>query len=168
MRINKDMRFAKGAPYKNYFLIHFGRFKLDSEFFVYFDAQSVQIGLFLNNSEDKDLYFSKNLKRYKKQMLEVFDQYKINNRYSLYNLGKNIDLVLQKFNANKHIDKFYDMKYILLQKANDPSWKKVFSDQLIIEVIKMISTLFPLYCFAISPQPMKELQKFEDNFGTIV
>jgi len=39
MRINKDMRFAKGSPYKTYFLIHFGRFKMDSEFYVYLDGK---------------------------------------------------------------------------------------------------------------------------------
>ena len=37
MRISNDMRFSKGDPYRNYLLVHFGKFKMDSEFYLYFD-----------------------------------------------------------------------------------------------------------------------------------
>ena len=43
MRLNKDMRFNKGAPYRNYFLIHFGRFRMDSEFFIYFEKMKFRL-----------------------------------------------------------------------------------------------------------------------------
>lgn len=168
MRINKDMRFAKGAPYKNYFLIHFGRFKMDSEFYIYLDSKNVQIGLFLNNTTEPNLYFKKNLKRYSKQLLDVFEKYKLNNKYSLYTIKKEPGLILKKFNAPKHLERLKDINYILLQKATDPAWPKIYSSQFTVEVIKMISNLYPIYSFAITPDPMKELARFEDDFGSIV
>jgi hypothetical protein len=39
---------------------------------------------------------------------------------------------------------------------------------MVVEMIKMISMLYPLYCFAVSPQPLKLLGEFEDNFGEAV
>lgn len=55
MRINKDMRFVKENPYKTYFLIHFGRFKMDSEFYVHLDGKSMQYGLFINNNDEEHI-----------------------------------------------------------------------------------------------------------------
>ena len=86
MRINKDMRFAKGAPYKNYFLIHFGRFKLDSEFYVYFGSEGIDYGLFLNNTIDDELFFSENLIHFKKEISGFCEKFKINNKFSLHKL----------------------------------------------------------------------------------
>lgn len=168
MRINKDMRFAKNSPYKNYFLINFGRFKMDSEFYIYFDAKNVQIGVFLNNSSGPNLFFKKNLKKYRQEITEIFDQYKLNNRYSLYTIEKSPELILKKFSAPKHFEIMESLKYILLQKTTDSSWQKIYSSQFVIEIIKMISALYPLYCFAISTNPIRELEKFEDNIGTIL
>jgi len=34
-------------------------------------------------------------------------------------------------------------------------------------MVNMILQLYPLYCFAISPQPLKLIQKFKDDFGEI-
>ena len=61
IRINKDMRFTKGEPYRNHFLIHFDRFKMDSEFFVYLDKNIVEYGLFINATKGNDLYFGGNI-----------------------------------------------------------------------------------------------------------
>jgi uncharacterized protein (DUF2461 family) len=76
MRINKDMRFAKGAPYKNYFLIHFGRFKMDSEFYIYLDKTGLSYGLFINNSTGDNLHFDKNKSKYSEKIRDVFVKYK--------------------------------------------------------------------------------------------
>ncbi|OGU55908.1 MAG: hypothetical protein A2V66_18355 [Ignavibacteria bacterium RBG_13_36_8] len=168
LRINKDMRFVKEEPYKTYFLIHFGRFKLDSEFYLYFDSQSAQIGLFINNTNGPNLFFKKNLNMYRKQIIDVCKKYKINNKYSLYELKKEAEPVLKKFEADKHLPKLENINYILFQKIKDPSWDKISSDKLVIEFIKMISNLYPLYCFAIATDPLKELKKYEENFGTIL
>lgn len=165
MRLNKDMRFAKGEPYRNYLLIHFGRFKLDSEFFLYFEPEEFQVGLFLNNTKGENLYFKQNLAKFKKEIISACRCYKINDQFSLYELKKEPEKILPKFNAEKHFSKLEELDWILLQKVKKPGLKILYSDEMIVEMIKMISTLYPLYCFAISPQPMKELEKFEDNFG---
>lgn len=166
MRINKDMRFAKGAPYKNYFLIHFGRFKMDSEFYVYFDKEGVDYGIFLNNSGEEDLYFNQNLKRFKKQIIQVFKDYKLNNKFRLMELKREPTLVKEKFNAQKDFDILENTKYLLLEKSYLKDEKIIYSVNLVTELIKIFSVLYPVYCFAISPQPMKLLKFFEENLGT--
>jgi hypothetical protein len=164
--MNKDMRFAKGEPYRNYFLIHFGRFKLDSEFFLYFEAGEAQMGLFINRSKSENLFFRQNLLKYKSEIIRIFAEYDLNNSYSFEYFQKmNTVRAVAKFNAEKHIGLFDNYEMILLQRARKPSLKMLSSDVIIIEMIKMVSSLYPLYCFAISPQPLKELQKYEENFG---
>ena len=144
MRINKDMRFAKGAPYRNYFLIHFGRFKMDSEFYVYFD---------------------KNIKRYSKEIISVFNNYKLNNKFDLKTFDKDISTLQKRLNINKHFEKFSRTKFILLEKNLPKERKLATSPNFLTESIKQFSSLYPLYCFAISPVPLKLLQDFEERMG---
>ena len=165
MRINKDMRFAKGDPYKTYFLIHFGRFKMDSEFFVYFDKYGMEYGLFLNNSVDDDLYFNQNLSSYSKDIIATFNKYELNNKFDLCTFGQEIDLVRKKVNLNKHFEVFSELEYILLQKSFDKKQKKITSTNFLNESIKSFSKLYPIYCFAISPNPLKLIQDFEERMG---
>ncbi len=168
MRLNKDMRFAKGDPYRAFLLIHFGKFKLDSEFYIYFDPNDFAMGLFINRSEEENLFFRKNQVKFKKEIQAVCAKFKINENYSLSYLGKENSPVKTKFNADKHFDFLGGHDLLLFEKVKKPGEKILFSDAIIIEMIKMISALYPLYCFTTSPQPMKELQKFEENFGDIV
>ncbi|MCL6099608.1 MAG: DUF2461 family protein [Bacteroidetes bacterium] len=175
MRLNKDMRFAKGDPYRAFLLIHFGRIKLDSEFYIYFEPaspagspKSFSMGIFINRSEEEKLYFRQNQVKFKKEIIEVCKKYKISNNYSLSYLWEENEEVVSKFNAEKHFDLLAKHDLLLLEKIKNPSEKILYSDGIVIEMIKMISQLYPLYCFAISPQPLKELQKFEDNFGEVV
>jgi hypothetical protein len=168
MRLNKDMRFAKGDPYRAFLLLHFGRFKLDSEFYLYFQQDSFSLGMFLNKKSGDSLFFAQNLKKYSKEIIEVCEHYKISGNYILSDLENESEIIEKKFNAAKHLDKLNDIDFILLDRAKPVSEKILFSDAIVVEMIKMISQLYPLYCFAISPQPLKELQKFEDEFGEIV
>jgi hypothetical protein len=165
MRINKDMRFARGAPYRTYFLIHFGRFKMDSEFFVYFDKYGMEYGMFLNNSENDDLFFKINLGKYKKEIIEIFDRYGLNNRFDLCTFGQDVDLVQRKVNLNKHFKKFSELEYILLQKNYDKKKKSIMSPNFLNESIRTFSKLYPVYCFAISLNPLKLVQDFEERMG---
>ena len=165
MRINKDMRFSKGVPYKTYFLIHFGRFKMDSEFFVYLDNCGIEYGLFLNNSTGDDLYFNQNYRRYKKEIVETCKQFKINNKFDFYELGKEPEMLLTKFNAGKNITLMEKIKYIILQRKLNVDDKLIFSGDFLIEAIKTFSNLYPLYCFAISPEPLKLIEDFEERMG---
>ena len=168
MRLNKDMRFAKGAPYRPFLLIHFGRFKLDSEFYLYFQPDDFGLGMFINKKSGDNLYFTQNLDRYQNEIKEVCKKYKINNNFSLSDLENESEIIIKKFDADKHLDKLNDIDYVILERVKPVSEKTLFSNVIVVETIKMISKLYPLYCFAISPQPLKELQRFEDNFGEIV
>ena len=165
MRINKDMRFAKGDPYRTYFLIHFGRFKMDSEFYVYFDKNGLVYGMFLNNSKGDDLYFKENLPKFRKEISNIFKKNKLNNKFSLYTYEKDTSLIQKKFNIDKHFDDFISTKYILLENPVPKTNKLATSPTFLNTAIKTFSKLYPLYCFAISPDPLKLLQDFEEKLG---
>lgn len=164
MRLNKDMRFAKGEPYRAFLLIHFGRFKLDSEFFLYFEPDDYEIGLFINNGKEENLYFKQNMAKFKKEIISVFSKYKLNDRFSMYELNNEATPLIKKFNAEKHYSKLEETGMIILHRNKKPTLKTLYSSEIVPEMMKIITMLYPLYCFTISPQPLKELQKFEDNF----
>lgn len=168
MRLNKDMRFAKGEPYRPFLLIHFGRFKLDSEFYLYFDNTGAELGMFINNSSQKDLFFKKNLIKYRKEIIEICKARGIDNNFSLSNLEDDMNVVVKNFTAERDFDQLNKIDLILLKMKKGPSRRILFSKRIVGEMIKMIYQLYPLYCFAISPQPSKLLQKFEDDFGEAV
>jgi len=168
MRINKDMRFSKGIPYKTYFLIHFGRFKMDSEFYVYLYKNGIQYGIFLNNSVGDDLYLNDNLTKYRKELIAACKEFKINNKFTFYELHKTPELVMSSFNASKNFDMLPGKKYILLEKEIALNNKLIYSPDFLSEAIKTFSNLYPLYCFAISPNPLKLIDDFEDRMGIAV
>jgi len=168
MRLNKDMRFNKGEPYRPFLLIHFGRFKLDSEFYLYFNTNGAQVGLFINNTSSEQLYFKKNLDKYRKEIEDVCNRYKINNNFSLSDLEDEDNVISPKFIFSKHFEIIKKTEHILIQQSKKIKSNILYSDLVIDYFIKMVSQLYPLYCFTISPQPFKELKKFEDNIGDIV
>ena len=165
MRLNKDMRFAKGMPYRNYFLIHFGRFKMDSEFYVYFDKEGIDYGMFLNNTAGEELYFNQNLARYEKDIINIFKKYGLNNKFMLRTFGKEITSVRNRFNADKYFDEFRELKYILLEKELPKERKIIYKTDFVTSAVKTFSNLYPLYCFAISPEPLRLLEEFEERMG---
>jgi uncharacterized protein (TIGR02453 family) len=165
MRISKDMRFAKGDPYKNYFLIHFGRFKMDSEFYVYLDKSGIDYGVFLNNTQGDDLYLNQNINLYEKEITEAFRKFKLNRKYDLFELNKSPEIVFPKFDANKNFKHFAGMKYILLQNSFMKTDKIIYSADFLTSMIKTFSHLYPVYCFAISPKPLKLIEDFETRMG---
>lgn len=168
MRINKDMRFAKDAPYKNYFLIHFGRFKMDSEFYLYFDKSGASFGIFLNKENGEDLFFGQNLERYQKEIIKTFNNYKLNTKFDLHELKKTPVLVQRKFDANRHFELLNKTKWLLLEKEIPINDKIILSPRILTMLIKNYASLYPLYCFAISPQPLKLIEKFDDTMGVPV
>lgn len=168
MRINKDMRFSKGEPYKNYFLVHFGRFKMDSEFYLYINKEGFTAGMFLNNGKGENLFFNNNLKRYKKEIIEVSKKFGIEGKFNLFTFKKSItEKLITNFKAEKNINKLSELEFILLEKEFSLKSKIPFSSKLTIELIKMFSKLYPLYCFAIFPEPLKEIEKFEERIGIV-
>jgi uncharacterized protein (TIGR02453 family) len=171
MRISNDMRFTKGDPYKNYFLVHFGKFKMDSEFYLYFDKGGISFGLFLNNTTGEELYFKQNLNEYRNEIISIFTQYKLNTKFNLHQISNAKDapgLIKSKFNADKDFDKLSGLKLILFENALSNEDKKVYSPDLISHLVKIYSRLYPLYCFAVSPNPMSLIENFEDNLGVVI
>ncbi len=168
MRMNKDMRFNKGEPYRTFFLIHFGRFKMDSEFYVYLDKNGISYGIFFNNSVGDNLYFKKNSEKYGNEIISLFSKYKIEGKYNLFSFEKEPRLLFPKFKADKHFEEMKKLKFILLEKAIELEDKLIHSPNLITKSIKAFSALYPVYCFAISPNPLKLLYEFEENLGTAV
>jgi uncharacterized protein (TIGR02453 family) len=168
MRINKDMRFSKDAPYKNYFLIHFGRFKMDSEFYLYFDKQGADYGIFLNAEIGDELYFAQNLERYPQDIIKTFEKYKLNKRFDFHEFKKTPQLVQKKFNAGKHFELLKKNKYILFEKEIPLNKKSLYTADILTELVKNYASLYPLYCFAISSHPLKLLDKFEETMGVPV
>ena len=165
MRINKDMRFSKDAPYKNYFLLHFGRFKMDSEFYLYFDKQGADYGVFLNGEQGDELYFSRSLERYPKEIIKTFDQYKLNGSFDLHEFKKTPQLVQKNFDAGKHFEFLKKNRYILLEKEIPRKSRILYTADILTELVKKYASLYPLYCFAVSSQPLKLLDKFEETMG---
>lgn len=169
MRINKDLRFSKGEPYRTYFLIHFGRFKLDSEFYVSFEADSFDLGLFINNSgKDANFHFRENLEKHPNEFLNILERYKINSNFELYELDKQPVLIDKKLKGSEHLGIMKDLKMMLIQKSLSTKAKVIFSPDFILEAVRIFSILFPVYCFAAFPQPMKMVDEFEEQFGSIL
>jgi uncharacterized protein (TIGR02453 family) len=167
MRISNDMRFTKGDPYKNFFLLHFGRFKMDSEFYLYLDKSGIGFGLFLNNTDGEDLHFKKNLNEYGSEIQELFTKYKLEGKFNLHSIDKKPELVINKFKAERDLDKLRTIKHILLETEMGIEKKELYTSNLLTSVIKIYSQLYPLYCFALSTDPLKLLESFEENMGVI-
>ena len=165
MRISKDMRFSKGDPYRDYFLIHFGRFKMDSEFYAFINTQGISLGIFLNKTKGDNLYFKDNFERYPDEIKAVFKKYKLNNKYTLFELGKDIIEIKTSFNAEKDFAKCAPLKMLLLEKDLSKRKGIEYKPDFLGEAIKSFSQLYPLYCFAISPDPLDLIAEFEDKMG---
>ncbi|MGA7838047.1 MAG: hypothetical protein WB996_08780, partial [Ignavibacteriaceae bacterium] len=142
-----------------------GRFKMDSEFYVYFDKTGISYGMFLNNAGGDDLYFNENIKKFGKEIIAAFNNYSLNNKLALHTFDKEISVVQKRLNINNHFEKFAATKYILLEKVLPKERKVVTSPDFLADSIKLFSSLYPLYCFAISPNPLKLLNNFEERMG---
>lgn len=165
MRMNNDMRFSKGNPYRPYFLIHFGRFKLDSEFYVFLDKKGIDIGLFLNKSKGDEFFFKQNMETHREYMTDIFDRCGISGKFSLMKLEKMPELMHQKFNPARHFDDLYKLKYALLEKHYPLTHRLCSSASLVSEAIKLFSRLYPVYCFSVSATPEKLITEFDNKLG---
>lgn len=165
MRLNKDMRFARGVPYRTFMLIHFGRFKMDSEMYLYIDKSGLTLGLFLNKSAEKDLFLSENLSRYEKDFKETFARSGLNDKYGFYEFQKEPVQLVKKFNINRHFNLITKSRFMLFERAFPKTKKICYGDSIVVEAIKAFSSFYHLYCFAISPTPLKLIHDFEDRLG---
>lgn len=116
MRLNNDMRFSKGNPYRTYLLLHFGKFKLDSEFYVFIHTEGIGVGLFLNSEKGENFYLPNNLKIDSLGFKELFHKYQLDKKFSLFELKKNPVRLSKIFSIKKDYDLFISKKWILLEK----------------------------------------------------
>jgi hypothetical protein len=167
MRINNDMRFSRGDPYKNYFLIHFGRFKKDTEFFVCLIPEGVRTGIYINNTLGKELYFNKNLPGYKNELIDTFGKFGLNGQFDFFDAENKPELINKNFSIDESFNKFAVTKDIILQKEFQADNQIIYSPDLLNEVIRIYTQLYPLYCFCFSHNPLALIEKFEDQFRRI-
>ncbi len=162
LRINKDARFPEKDPYRTYFLIHFRRFKKDSEFYIYIDQKGIEYGLFINNTLGNELYFNKNLPGHKVELLEIFKRFDLNNKFDFYEMKKEAELISKNFDIEKEFNRMARIKFFLLQKELRKNSEIIYTQDLISEIIKTFSQLFPIYCFSISHNPLALIDDLED------
>lgn len=166
MRINKDMRFSRGVPYRTYFLIHFGRFKMDCEFYAALEPERLSYGLFINNSgENKDFHFQQNVDKHPRILSEIADKYRLNRSFELYEYKNGPVLLDEQFEAEKHLDLLRKTKLFSLEKKLMPDDKLSTSPDFLIEAVKTFSLLYPLYCLAAFSDPLDRILEFEEQFG---
>jgi len=168
MRINKDSRFSDGVPYRTYFLVHFRRFKDDSEFYIYIDKDGIEYGLYVNNALGDELFFNKNLPGHKDELVETFRRFDLNNRLNFYEMNKSQPQLIKKnFNIEEDFNKMARTKSILLQKEMDRKSEIIYSSEILLEIIRTFSQLYPVYCFCISQNPIPQIETFENQIGII-
>ncbi len=167
LRISKDTRHSSSEPYRPYFLIHFRRFKKDSEFFLYIDKKGIEYGLFINNTLGKELFFNKNLPGHRDELTETFKKFGLNGKFDFYEMNKEPELITKEFDIEKDFNRMARTKFFLLQKKLSKENEIIYSSDLWIEIIKTFSQLIPVYSFCISHNPLASIEKFEQEFSIL-
>jgi uncharacterized protein (DUF2461 family) len=168
VRISRDMRFAKGNPYKDYFLIRFGRFKWDSELFVFISEEGVEAGAFINNNRRDDTsHFHSNVTAYPDRFVETCNRYGIGRKYAVYELSKDTDLIVQHFNPERDWNKILHIPLFLVDRDYSPKNRLIKSSDFIIELMDIYSRLYPLLIFSTSVNVLKDLESYEERVGVV-
>jgi hypothetical protein len=168
MRIARDARFAKGKPYRDYFLIGFHRWKWDSELFLYLDKRGMEIGLFINNKKKRNQPSLKHvLATNEAFVIDVCDEYGIDNRYTLSELGGDMNTVSKRFDVRKHKTYLRDLKMIIISKYFTPKGVGRLKEKIVGEAIRHFSTLYPLWILAESPRPENDLRRHDEKLGPV-
>ncbi len=165
LRINKDARFSDKVPYRTYFLIHFRRLKKDSEFYIYIDQKGIEYGLFINNTIGNELYFKKNLPGNKDELVETFRRFELNGKFDFYEMNKEPELISKGFDIERDFNTMARTKFFLLQKELSKDSEIIYSSDILLEILKTFSQLYPVYCFSISHNPLFIINKFEEEIG---
>jgi hypothetical protein len=168
MRISRDARFAKGKPYRDFFLIGFHRWKWDSELFVYFDANGAEIGVFINNKKKKNEPSMRSFAiSHESLLFNVCDEYGIGKQYSISELGKEVNEKSKRFDVRKHAGYLRDLHLIIISKYYPKTTVIRLKDRVLGEAITHFSTLYPLWILSESPQADADLQKHERKLGPV-
>ncbi|MCL5021614.1 MAG: DUF2461 domain-containing protein [Bacteroidetes bacterium] len=167
VRLNRDMRFAK-KPYKDFFLIRFGKTKWGSELFLYLDRNGMEIGTFLNNEKvDGHRRFEENLASHADQFVAACRKYRIGSEFSAYELHSGRDPISKHFNPARDHPKFKGTDYIIFGKEFDKSERVISSKGLLALAMKTYNRLYPLYLFSTSDNPVADFNSYERRIGLL-
>jgi hypothetical protein len=167
VRLNRDMRFAK-KPYKDFFLIRFGRAKWDSELFLYLDRTGVELGAFVNNEKkDGRRRFEENVSAYTDVFFETCTKFKIGGEYSAYELGSGVEPIAARFKAKRDYGKFAGIDYLIFGKDLKKADSTIFSKRLLVLAMKIYNCLYPLYIFSTSENPAAECEAYSNRIGLL-
>jgi Conserved hypothetical protein (DUF2461) len=167
VRLNRDMRFAK-KPYKNFFLIRFGKGKWDSELFLYLDRNGIELGAFVNN-EKKDGHrrFEENISTYSSIFLETCKTFKIGGEFSAYELRNGTEPISERFNPKRDHAKFNGIDYLIFGKELKKSDPTICSKSLLALAMKIYNRLYPLYIFSTSDNALSECENYSSRIGLL-
>ncbi len=165
VRINKDMRFAK-KPYKDYFLIRFGRFKWDCELYLVIHSGYISIGVFINNDKKSESRFSINVNSDPELFYKICDEYGITNKYSITDLSDNTE-ALKKFNPLKDTETLLGLRWFTFDKVYTEKQKILFSKKFIGEVVLVYNSIYPMYLYGTSLDIKKDIKEYRNRIGVL-
>ncbi|GJQ62952.1 MAG: hypothetical protein SCALA702_20050 [Melioribacteraceae bacterium] len=145
-----DARFNPDAKLRDYFLIHFGRFSGDPEFFIYLNKDEIQIGLDINNKSMRNNFFRKNRNNHPEQLDNLFLSTGINKQYALYKLGDPPVELVNSFDISKHAGFLNNYDRLLFQKVFLKDSPFIFTSALLGVSVEIFTQLTPLYHFSTS------------------
>lgn len=167
VRLNRDMRFAK-KPYKDFFLIRFGKTKWGSELFLYLDRNGMEIGSFVNNEKTSGHHlFEENIDSHGDVFVEACRRYRINGEFSAYELHSGTVPISERFSPGRDRGKFKGIEYIIFGKELNKKEPVVCSPKLLALAMKIYNRLYPLYIFSTSHNPVVDLQSYNDRIGLL-
>ncbi len=167
VRLNRDMRFAK-KPYKDFFLIRFGKGKWDSELFLYLDRNGMEVGAFVNNEKkDGRRRFEENISAHTSVFLESCKEFKIGGEFSAYELRNGTEPIADRFNPKRDHPKLKGIDYLIFGKELKKSDPAVYSKSLLAIAMKTYNRLYPLYIFSTSDNAAAECQAYSSRIGLL-
>ncbi len=167
VRLNRDMRFAK-KPYKDFFLIRFGKSKWGSELFLYLDRNGIELGTFINNEKaDGHRLFEENISAYTSAFVQACKKYRIGSEFSAYELRNGTEPISEHFNPNRDHMKLKGIDYLIFGKELGKSDPVIFSKRLLALAMKTYNRLYPLYIFSTSDNPVAEFESYTNRIGLL-
>jgi uncharacterized protein (TIGR02453 family) len=165
VRINKDMRFAK-KPYKDYFLMRFGKVKWDSELYLVINTDGIYTGLFINNGKGVGSLFNKNMKSNPDLFLQYCQKYSVGKSYDIYELMK-MERRIKGYVPERDFEKLTKINYFLFRKEYPINKKILYSKRFLKEIFKIYNQLYPVYLFATSENLEKDLKEYDNKLGVV-
>ena len=167
VRLNRDMRFAK-KPYKDFFLIRFGKGKWDSELFLYLDRNGIELGSFVNNEKkDGRRLFEENISTNTSVFLDTCKRFKIGGEFSAYELRNGTEPIAERFNPKRDHEKLKGLDYLIFGKELKKSDQRIFSKSLLALAMQIYNRLYPLYIFSTSNNPAAESESYSARIGLL-